>query len=284
MRRLLDAAFDDAALAYDGGPMGDALAAYGRLVGIDDAGLLGRFVCTADRLLELSTAINLPVREVGQLDLLYATPSATAEALAMDLDALDNLVRGGRVIVSEFALRPPMGHELAAAVRTLARKAKGIESRGMLISVELPWGPDQIDAMHACVESIETIGFRALLSGTPSVADVAFFVSEAVNLNAPFGFAATSLVPLTDSKGRLGLLNLLMAGALADAEDLSRREIAELLADTDPAAFRFADDGASWRGCPLNLQEADAFRALFDGFTLRRVEDAWLGLRRQELL
>src|SRR5258705_780 len=45
-----------------------------------------------------------------------------------------------------------------------------------------------------------------------------------------------------------GFLNILVALALIQAHELNRSEIEEVLAETDPAAFKFTDDDLEYKG------------------------------------
>jgi hypothetical protein len=57
-----------------------------------------------------------------------------------------------------------------------------------------------------------------------------------------------------------GFVNLMAAGALARAHDLPAERVATILADEEPAHFVFSEEGLSWQGLSLTLQEIAAGR------------------------
>jgi hypothetical protein len=122
------------------------------------------------------------------------------------------------------------------------------------------------------------VSFVSPLENT-TTKELAAFISETINLDSMLRFDVGS-APAISTSETCGFINAAMAGALADAEDLTRKEIESVLKEEDVASFRFADDGASWRGCPLSISELDAYRVLLDGMSVKRVEDAWQHLRR----
>jgi len=283
LRRLLERALDDAAILTPGNHLGDLPITWLSLEQADSWNTLGKMVCPAARIVELDTALHVfsgPLDNVDVLVLGEVAPNsaAAAESLARDLDRIDQASDAGRLNPVGFVYSVPEHGDLQPAIRAAARKAAGLDKRGMLLSVNIPVGENGIDTMHGFAESVDNIAFVASIENCSS-AHLAAFISETINLDSMLRFDAGASPGISTSDG-VGFVNAAMAGALADAEDLTRKEIETVLNEVDHAAFRFADDGASWRGCPLSIPELDAYRVLLDGMSFKRVEDAWQHLRR----
>ena len=60
-----------------------------------------------------------------------------------------------------------------------------------------------------------------------------------------------------------GFINVFTAGVLAHARGLGEADLRAVLADEDPAAFVFSDDGLRWRDWPLPRRRSPPARTDF---------------------
>ena len=116
---LLSQVIDDAALFPPGdAPMAQAVPAHLDHEGGPDSGLIGRFLCPASRLAELSAV--LPEDEVLMLGVIADTD---LPGLAAALDALD---RDERFVVETVELAPPRRRPAGRARAPAALRRRGL--------------------------------------------------------------------------------------------------------------------------------------------------------------
>jgi len=158
--------------------------------------------------------------------------------------------------------------------------------------VELPWGPGVDTAWQTLAES-EVVGAKARMGGLeaaafPSGDAVATFLREMVSVDVPFKLTAGLHEPFPHRDERTGamahgFLNVLVAGVLATAHDLTTQEIVRILSETDPTAFWFTDGGLGWVDLEADLEEIAEFRVLFGGIGTCSLDEPLAGLRRLNL-
>ena len=251
--------FPPAALAMD-----DAVARYARHRAAPERGMLGRFVVPAPRLAEFVAAVDrLPHGAPTPRD-----PWACA-VLAGPADAptlRDVSARFGeclRVDVVEAKATD------AAGIADLV----GVFGPDVTVYVELPAAPDP--APH--IAALARHGFRAKLrtggvtaDAIPTPAEVLRFLAACVAAGVAFKATAglhhpvRGEYPLTyapDSPRATmhGFLNVFLAAAFLHA-GVPSAEVAPLLEERDPAAFRAEGDGLAWRGLRCSRAELVAFR------------------------
>lgn len=138
--------------------------------------------------------------------------------------------------------------------------------------LELPWNINQLEVMDQLAE-IEVVGAKVRTGGVkpdgvPSPDALASFLQECVNLDLQFKLTAGLHYPIRAHHEEFGgamhgFLNVIMAGALAEAHDLNRQEISRVLTEEDPEAFTFQPDELGWRDWQVAADEARDFRDLF---------------------
>ncbi len=275
--------------------MARAVDEYLRAIRSDDAWIVDRFVCGAPRLTDLVEALPARADEPVGVTVVGTPLSADpGQAVRQDAEAIQRAARSEAIEVYAFEVRLAQGEATKAAAGALKRLPSLIEDEGLDLYVEVGWGEGMVEAMHEVAAQIEGAGFKARTGGVtadafPSTDDLAQFLSEAVALEAPFKFTAGLHEPIRyrdEALGvwRHGFLNAMMAGALALAHDLSRREIQTLLEVTDPGEFFFGSDECSLAGHPLTLEDIDEFWDFFGGFGSCSIDEPLAGLRRLGLL
>jgi hypothetical protein len=169
--------------------------------------------------------------------------------------------------------------DLQASLSILAENDKAgaaIESKTIIQSSKpvyceiLPGDAGSLDRAKeaGCFAKIRTGGIVA--EAFPSPAQVATFINDCADRRLAFKATAglhhpiRSMRPLTYENNAPqavmhGFVNLLMAAAFSYHGD---SEIEAVLAEEDPAAFRF-DDGAHWRDKPLSLAHIEEARLNF---------------------
>jgi hypothetical protein len=291
LRVLLGAAIDYAGLFPPAGlRMPDAVRNYAAYRSSTDAWALGRFIVPASRLRELSDAAS---------DLL-PPPGARAPWRVGVLISSD--VAGDLLEVDAFHTRHPGSAtvdavELKAATPALVEQALDLTTRGETY-VEVPIGDDA----EPMVEAIARVGARAKIrtGGTtpdafPTSGQVARFIAACARYRVPFkataglhhpvcGSYPLTYAPGSESASMFGFLNVLLSGVLA-LELSSGTVLEELLRESDPRAFRVADDGVRWRDLLLSTERVAYARAnAVAGFGSCSFEEPLSELRAVELL
>jgi hypothetical protein len=242
--------------------MESAAAKYASYLAGDRTWALGRFIVPVSRLAELETAArDLEISKAWRLSAL-AGPN-----LAKDLDSIErfNDDQAGRLEID-----------------TLETKVDGVESLEKFLAVV----PAGITAYYEIPLSPAPAGYLAALRcscgrakiRTGGVTEDAFPSSEV--LAAFLNLAAASTVPFKATAGlhhpirglnsltyepgspratMHGFLNLILAAAFV-REGMEEDETRVLLDETDPAAFRFEQDTAAWRGWRLGAAQMAAMR------------------------
>jgi hypothetical protein len=274
-------------------PMEQAVRAYaGHLAGLE-RWPLARFVCPVGRLGELlaagSTLPKGPPLVVAALGTGGAGGDAFIDALRKDNDAILRFLEdgAGRMAVDqvEVKLPPPVASEpTVGEVERLAGAASDIllAGRSMLVAMEAPLVGSPPARLGVVAEGLARAnaarqgpGSRpaclkvrcggAEAAAFPSVDELAGAIAGARDhgvlmkatqgLHHPFRHFDDAL-----GTGAHGFVNLMAAGALARAHDLPAERVAAILGDEEPAHFVFSEEGLSWRGLSLTLQEIAAGR------------------------
>jgi hypothetical protein len=239
--------------------MKEAVAEYARHHGEPEAWMLGRFVVPAARLDELEEAMVDPSGSVRE-DALGTTPGARSLS-ALVGPAFTTHVAGvvafnarqaGRAHIDSVELRASTRAELDAALDTIPD--------GLTVFVELPLD----DALDELLPIVKARGAHAKVrtggvvpEAIPEPGPVARFLeacaAAVVPLKATAGLhhPVRAEHPLTYEAGAPrktmhGFLNVFGAAVLAQG-GMTKVEIEAVLREADPAAFRFDDEGLSWR-------------------------------------
>lgn len=281
MRRLLGSAIDYAGLFPPARlSIADAASEYLRYRHGPEQWILGRFVCGAGRLHELLTELyQHEPDEVGVREPLSIAVVGTAQpdrkhwthGLEHDIDALSRFQDRAerRAELTAFEIRVPDHEHLQEYLRSM----EGMQDLDVFF--ELPWGPAMADSL-AMIAEAGAFGAKARTGGLeaaafPTSMQLAEFIQTCVHLDLQFKCTAGLHHALhhfdSDLKvGVHGFVNVLTAAVLADSDDLSRREIEDVLNDESVSSFEFAADTLVWRGHRASSAQIDAARQLMVGF------------------
>lgn len=239
-------------------PLDAALANYARYVAEPDRWMLARFVLPAARLAELDEAHLAPFSAERPLRLsLLAAAHADGAAIEEASAAW-----GGRLVADAIESRvdeSDITARLDADQRALA--AHGLDA---MIFYELPfdssWGerlPAAIAALAAAREGGARVGFKLRCGGEvaaafPTAAQLAGAQRRCRDAGLPMKFTAGLHHPLPrtdEATGATmhGFLNVFVAGMAAHVHALDAATHEAILAERDPAAFAFDDQGLHWR-------------------------------------
>jgi hypothetical protein len=255
-------------------PMEEALAEYLELLNGDDSWLVSRFCCPSQRLEELADELENQKAEIGFGISVIGTGGADSAAFAKGViqDASNMAVFSGRCSdicgIEAYEVKAPE-IEFKAALRSLG------PFRELEVFMELPWNEAMHDNLHYLAEA-DWVCAKARAGGLdaaafPSSERLAGFIHECFSLNLVFKLTAGLHHPIRVFDEGLGtsmhgFLNLLAAAAIADENELTRKEIARMLDETDPAAFSFSQDGITWHDWDVGLDAIEDARGLFVSF------------------
>lgn len=249
--------------------MAEAVAEYRSARTGPQAWMVQRFICPADRLLELAGVLSATMTAGEEPWALVVTARPGDLAVIADFEA--EMSGGADVVVVETLL--PEGADVAAVVEI-------VEARHSVVFFEVPWqrpiGPP-LDVLVAARSALgRALGAKVRCGGVvaeafPAPEVLADFlvacrhrklpVKATAGLHHPF----RHLDPITGFTHH-GFVNLLAAAALAHT-DGSPEELAEVLADMDPDAFALTARSLTWRGHRIEAADLTATRRdLFVGY------------------
>jgi hypothetical protein len=249
IRTLLAGAIDYAGLFPPAAlPMRDAVHNYAAYLGSADAWALGRFVVPVARLGEFHDCAAVLVSSADSLWPL----SALAGAGGADDWAMVEKFTATGADVDAFELRVGTPDDVRVA---WTRLPKDLD-----VFYEIPIDDDPGRLIGAIARAggnakVRTGGITA--DAFPQAGDLARFIVTCAGAAVPFKATAGLHHPVratyrltyeADSpRGEMfGFVNVLLAAAFARA-GLGASEVAELLAEPNPTAFRFLTDGVEWR-------------------------------------
>lgn len=259
--------------------------------------LVDRMVVTAARIGEAAAAAE-SLRYASPDEPIYAcvvaspiaSGSTAGEVIDRDLALMDSQ---NILIPSTYEIRLPEDGIVQAA-KALSRRMHRFEPSGIEVFIEIGWGENLVENIHAVSGEIEEFGLKARTGGVkaeafPSVSELATFISEAVSLEQLVKFTAGLHEPLRYldvdlNCHRHGFLNAIFAFYGAVALDLNTSEIEQILAIEDPEKVKFTDESAFMGDFELNLDAIEVGRDWFGGFGSCSYEEPITGLRRLKLL
>lgn len=294
LKRLLNGVIDYAGLFPPAAfQMEKAVAEYVEVMDSDDQWIVDKFVCQATRLEEFVEAlrplVKAPVRTtvIGTIH-----KDGPVAGIKHDVDAVLKAEESGLVDVEGYELKVS-----ETDVKSYASAASKMGSQlhdDLQVYLEFAWNEAMIDNMHDSVDVFEPVGFKARTGGTaaqdfPDAVQLAAFISECAALEAPFKYTAGLHEPLRYFDEKLGVfrhgfLNTILAGALAMTQDLSRKEIEEILMLVDPAQLNFGVDDIKVGNHWLESEQLPLFQSSFGGFGSCSVSEPLEGLRKLRLL
>lgn len=240
---LLRALIDDAGLFPPARkPMAGAVADHRAARAGEHGWLLGRFLCPASRLPELSAAGPGEEWTIGAV--------LDGEDWRADLARVAAYAGPGRIDAVETRL-PAEPEALAAATpETLA------------LFLEVPRsGPDELDAALERIAGLRGAGAKLRCGGLapdafPDDAFVARFVATCARVGLPFKATAGLHHPFRTRDDALGVMQHGFVNLLAAAGAPSGTDAPAIVAERDASAFALTAGGLAWRG-----REVDAATA-----------------------
>lgn len=263
--------------------MAPAVERYARYLHRPEASMLGRFICPASRLDELSEAAAALMpgtfatsgyREYADTTEPWRVSVVADLGLAKSLDAMDAFGArhseedAGLARADTVELRSPKPSEIDAAIDEIPDDVAGF--------FEIPWegetrGYAAALAGDECFAKIRCGGVTA--DAFPSVEQIAEFLVTASQARVAFKATAGLHHPvraeyaLTYEDGAPrgvmhGFVNVFLAAAFAKA-GAGREALVDVLSETDPAAFRFTDDHAAWKDHTIATDDLADARSRF---------------------
>ena len=254
-----------------------------------EAWMLGRFIVPAGRLIELQEvgAQHLDQGRDWAFSVLVGGRGNAAEALAAvesqgrDAAAFEQRFEGrARIEVLETPIPvdgsgPGVGNFLGSLADSLA--SAGLGGRELFLEV-LP-GVDDVRVLEAinALSSFDTrytrIGAKLRCGGVtpeafPSSERIAIFIDTCRRLGLPLKCTAGLHHPIrhqsVDPPAMMhGFLNVFGAGILAHALGAGPEVLTKCVAETDPAAFSFAEEKFSWRDFEVTAEGLEKARGDF---------------------
>lgn len=268
--------------------MGSACEAYNRARVGEHEWALGRFVCPAAKLEELSSAGAMlmpgtlafsgyvPQGQGGQRWHISALVSAdTSDALEADLDRID--------IFNHRHSSDDAGRALVDMIEVKVTKAEHIDRvmdrlpERLFPFFEIPLDSDARGFIAAlagepCAAKIRTGGIEP--GAFPRPDEIAAFLAACASADVAFKATAGLHHPIR-AKNKLtyepdsasctmhGFLNLFIAAALLKARKVDVAGCVRILTDEDPASFAFSDDFLQWREFALETAQVAHIREAF---------------------
>jgi hypothetical protein len=256
-------------------PLEPAIRNYARYRGEPEGWMLGRFVCPAARLGELSPFVEElfplsgPPLAVAVLGRGGETVAEFMEGLRADLGAESEFSgqHGDRVSVDMLELRlpadvlPPAPPKKLGALRgslgpdLIMWDFRG-RKHGFKVLYEVSLGPDWRAWLTTALRLLPE-GFKLRCGGPeaaafPTSEQVAGVLTACARRNVPFKATAGLHHPIRHFDAKLqtpvhGFLNVFGAGVLAAALRLRERTVQTIIEDEDPSHFVFTDDAFRWK-------------------------------------
>jgi hypothetical protein len=276
LRALLDGIIDYAGLFPPARlPLETAVRNYARYRGEPEGWMLGRFVCPATRLAELSPFVEElfpsgPPLAITALGRGGAIAAEYMEALRVDLKAVEEFSgrHGDRVRVDMLELRLPadvlppahtnnfralLGTMWGDRVMWAFRRWEDKEFKDFY---EVSLGRDWRATLTAVLRLLPG-GFKLRCGGLeaaafPTSEQVAAVLTACARRNVPFKATAGLHHPIRRFDAALqtpvhGFLNVFGAGVLTTALGLTASQVRAILEDEDPSHFVFTDDAFHWK-------------------------------------
>ena len=251
---------------------------YADYVACEHSWMLARLVCPVARLdeFEAASAGVLPTSEADEPWRLSAlTAAAGDDALDADIERI--------LVFNEVHDDPASGAAVVDAIELRASSAKDIDAALEII-------PEGVTPFFELDHTRDLRGVIAALSGSeagakirtggvtpeliPPSGHIARFIATCAHAQVPFKATAglhhpvRAEHPLTYEPGAAravmhGFLNVFLGAALLRAGAIDEDGLRELLEETDPGAFAFDDDGASWRGRDADAEQIAHARDTF---------------------
>jgi hypothetical protein len=276
LRAMLEGVIDYAGLFPPAKlPLTDAVEEYLGVIHGSDKWIVDRFACPVGKLADLAIELTehpeepfVPVAVIGTLQPDHKHWKHGIEHDAAEMAKFQSAVEN-HAEIQAYEVRVPDHGRIIEYVNDLKAFAN------IDVFAELPWAPEMRDSLAAMAEMDSayvkgrTGGLEA--SAFPSSEQLAGFIQQCVQLDLGFKLTAGLHHPLptidSHTGARMhGFLNVIAATTLGLSEDLSRREIEDLLNEEDPSGFNFKRDSFAWRDHKATVDDIENARALFFTF------------------
>jgi hypothetical protein len=251
-------------------PLEPAIRNYARYRTEPEGWMLGRFVCPAARLAELSPFVEelfspespLMISALGRGGDEFAS---FTQGLRADVEAINTFrsKHQDRALIDVLEVRlPPLlpGAADSEALQDFFSSVRADLEAQLRPSVtayyEPSFGPDWPDTLAVLV-SLLPGGFKLRCGGLeapafPTPEQVAAALTTCVRLRRPFKATAGLHHPIRHFDAQLktpmhGFLNVFGAGVLAAALELTLEQVRSIIEDQDPTHFVFTDDTFRWK-------------------------------------
>lgn len=275
LEALLDGVIDYAGLYPPAKlDMSAAVAEYLQHLAGEEQILVNRFICPISGLGEFSEAFRA-------LDSDAAFEISGIGTGGADLESFKKNVEADRLAIEKFENEldgqiTVEGIELKIPDAPIEKIIKALNPIGDFeLYVESPMDQGLSDRLHAIADA-EIAGAKARTGGLdkssfPTSRLLADFIKECLDLTLPFKLTAGLHHPIRMEDAATGgtmhgFLNVLVASALTEQNELARNEIATILEERNARMFEFDAEGLGWRGHRASIEAIDSMRTLFVGF------------------
>jgi hypothetical protein len=272
-RRLLEGCIDYAGLFPPAQlSMAESFANYLSYRNGPEGWIMDRFVCGANQLSALAEALKqanpssaVSVSVVGSRNPIWE------EGLISDADAMTRFMETAGEFADLEAYEKPL-----PATGDLAELLSDLRAFNQVETFcEIPWGCDLPEAIGS-IAGEEWLGAKVRTGGLqadafPSSEELALFIQQCIQLEVPFKLTAGLHHPVRSFRQDVntkmhGFLNTLAAAGLTYSQDLTAKELENILESEDPADFGATDQEFRFKNWKLDLEEIEATRALFVSF------------------
>jgi hypothetical protein len=276
-------------------PLEQVVGNYARYHQSPEAWMLSRMVCPVERLAELapfcqnlfSSAAPCRLAVIGReeplapeivKDLAEAHHFMRAQGQLAPIEALE-------VRLPAAAARDWTPEAIAEALNVLATRLLEHSFSDIEVYLEPIFEDDGRTPLELLVAALKLhdqergepapgrVGLKLRTGGTepaafPPAERVAAVLVACRDANLPLKFTGGLHQPLAHVDAATqasahGFLNVFVAGVLAQARGIGRAHVLEVLAERDPAAFTFTDEGCRWRDLEASIDDIDTARREF---------------------
>ncbi|MFI5252152.1 MAG: hypothetical protein ACHQQQ_06940 [Bacteroidota bacterium] len=232
---------------------------------------LGRFIVPVSRLSQFEQAASDLIGEenINPIQLSTLTDDEPVKALTRISDFNNGFFSAGRnVIIDTIEIKAPSSDDILKWNDLLPRHLRAYYEIPLNSSIE-----ESIEAISLSGECAKVRTGGVTPEVFPAVGDLLRFIETCSRMNVPFKATAGLHHPVrgeynftyekNSAQGLMfGFLNLFLT-ALFLHDGMSVSEASYLLTEDSPSAFRFDDQGITWRGFSLDIEQIRSGRENF---------------------